>query len=67
MMLKVGMLMVTMFLVSGCATIFGEDSDALQARQQVEHDKQIKHDRLQAEVERLRSQIKAKKIELQGL
>lgn len=66
-MLKVLLLMVTVLIMSGCATVFGENPEVAQARQQAEHAKQVKHDRLQTEVERLRSQIKMKKSELNQL
>ena len=63
-MLKVGVLMATLVLLPGCATLFGEDPSVVQARQQAEQAKYDKHDKLQAEAERLRSEIRSKKSEL---
>jgi len=66
-MLKIGVLMATLVLVSGCASVLGEDPNGMHAKQQAEQAKQVKHDKLQAEAERLRSEIKAKKYELKRL
>ena len=63
-MLKMGILMAAVLLLSGCATLFGEDPSVLQARQQAEQAQYDKHDKLQAEAERLRSEIRSKKSEL---
>jgi len=63
-MLKVGLLMAILVLVSGCASAFGEDPEVVQARQQAEQVQHAKHDKLQAEAERLRSEIRSKKVEL---
>ncbi len=62
---KVGVLVITLVLMSGCTAIFGEDEEVIQARQVVEDAKQAKRASLQAELERLRSEVQAKKIELQ--
>jgi len=64
-MLKVGFLVTTLVLMSGCTAIFGEDPEVVKAQQQAEQAKQLKHDHLQAELERLRAEVKAKKMELQ--
>jgi len=62
---KVGVLVITLVLMSGCTTIFGEDEEVIQARQLAEEANKAKRASLQAELERLRSEVQAKKIELQ--
>ena len=66
MMLKVGFLVATLVLMSGCTAVFGEDPDVVKAQRQAEQAQQLKHGHLQAELERLRSEVKVKKMELQG-
>jgi len=66
-MLKVGILMVTLVFMSGCTAIFGEDEEVLKAQQQAEQAKEQKQVRMQAELERLRAEVRAKKIELESI
>ncbi|MDQ6998937.1 MAG: hypothetical protein Q9M17_09515 [Mariprofundus sp.] len=66
-MLKTLTILAMLAFTSGCAAIYGEDPAELQARQQAEQAQHQKQVSMQAEIERLKAEVKANKIELESI